>query len=300
MRTIPVANVFEGPVYFEMTVSSTMDLSRRLADAGAPHGTVVCADFQEAGRGRTGGRPWLGDAGDNLFFTLLLRYGSFASIPAVLTLRTGLAVSRAVEDLAPPLAGRVRIKWPNDVLILLPGGGRKIAGILSETDGGAVFIGVGVNLRQREFPPELRNKATSLTLSLRELGLEETGGSDTDRPATDRPATDRPATGRPGTARDPRFALLELILKRLHAEIDAPGQDAARAPARAWRERLEERLYMRGERVRFIAGGADSGRIVEGTLGGIGPGGELLIHCPDDGVERAFITGELDLRSPCG
>ncbi|MDR0670266.1 MAG: biotin--[acetyl-CoA-carboxylase] ligase [Treponema sp.] len=285
MRTIPVANAFEGPVYFEMTVSSTMDLSRRLADAGAPHGTVVCADFQEAGRGRTGGRPWLGDAGDNLFFTLLLRYGSFASIPAVLTLRTGLAVSRAVEDLAPPLAGRVRIKWPNDVLILLPGGGRKIAGILSETDGGAVFIGVGVNLRQREFPPELRNKATSLTLSLRELGLEQTGAPD---------------TGRPDTARDPRFALLELILKRLHAEIDAPGQDAARAPDRAWRERLEERLYMRGERVRFIAGGADSGRAVEGTLGGIGPGGELLIRCPDDGVERAFITGELDLRSPCG
>ncbi|MDR2375477.1 MAG: biotin--[acetyl-CoA-carboxylase] ligase [Treponema sp.] len=276
MRTIPVANSFEGPVYFEMTVSSTMDVSRSLADGGAPHGTVITADFQEAGRGRTGGRPWLGDAGDNLFFTILLRYGSFAAIPAALTLRTGLAVSLAIGDLVPPLAGLVRIKWPNDVLILLPQGGRKIAGILSESNGSTVFIGVGVNIRQREFPPGLRHKAASLILSLRELGLEGTGLDG-----------------------DLRFTLLELILDRLYMELTPPaagGTDSvSRVPAATWRERLEERLYMRGERVRFIAGEADSGRIVEGTLQGIGPGGELLILPPDSGAERSFVTGELDL-----
>ncbi|MDR0731769.1 MAG: biotin--[acetyl-CoA-carboxylase] ligase [Treponema sp.] len=297
MRTIPVANSFEGPVYVEMIVSSTMDVSHDLAAGGAPHGTVVAADFQEAGRGRTGGRSWLGDAGDNLFFTLLLRYGSFASIPAALTLRTGLAVSLAIEDLVPALVGRVRIKWPNDVLILLPRGGRKLAGILSETDGSTVFIGVGVNMRQREFPPGLRRKATSLSLSLRELGLEGIGGPG--GPCSDSLETDSPPPGSPETGSDPRFVLLGLILKRLHAEIEAPAAGGKGSvlcvPATAWRERLEERLYMRGEQVRFIAGEADSGRIVEGTLQGIGPGGELLILPRGGGGERAFVTGELDL-----
>jgi BirA family biotin operon repressor/biotin-[acetyl-CoA-carboxylase] ligase len=256
-----------------------MDAARRLAAEGAPHGTVIAADFQEAGRGRTGGRSWLGDAGDNLFFTVLLRYGSFASIPAALTLRTGLAVSLAIEDLVPPLAGLVRIKWPNDVLILLPGGARKTAGILCESDGSAVFIGIGVNIRQKEFPPAFRHKATSLNLSLGELSLEGLG--------------------------DSRFALLELILDRLRRELEGaenPGPDISAGgekgpvlcPGDTWRERLEKRLYMKGEPVRFIAGGADSGLLVEGLLWGAGPGGELLILCPG-GEERSFITGELDL-----
>jgi BirA family biotin operon repressor/biotin-[acetyl-CoA-carboxylase] ligase len=268
-------------VYFEETVSSTMDVSRRLAAGGAPHGTVIAADFQEAGRGRTAGRPWLGDAGDNLFFTLLLRCGSFASIPAALTLKTGLAVSLAIEDIAPPLAGLVRIKWPNDVLVLLSGGGRKIAGILCETDGSVVFIGVGVNTGQAEFPPGLSRKATSLNLALKELGPEKASG-------------DGAAVFGPGG--DPRFALLELILGRLHRELEDPPENSAHpAVDRGWRERLERRLYMKDRRVRFIAGEADSGRPVEGLLRGVGPGGELIILPDDEDRERSFVTGELDL-----
>jgi BirA family biotin operon repressor/biotin-[acetyl-CoA-carboxylase] ligase len=146
-------------------------------------------------------------------------------------------------------------------MILLPGGGRKAAGILCEA-GGGLFIGVGVNVRQREFPAGLSSKATSLDLSLGELGLETLG-------------------------EDSRFVLLELILERLRRELDGPPG--------AWREPLEERLYMKGERVRFIAGEADSGRPVEGLLRGVGPGGELLLLLPGGG-EEAFITGELDLR----
>jgi BirA family biotin operon repressor/biotin-[acetyl-CoA-carboxylase] ligase len=272
MKRLDCVNAFGGPVYFEERVSSTMDVSRRLAAGGAPQGTVITADFQEAGRGRTGGRSWLGDPGDNLFFTILLHYSSFAALPAALSLRTGLAVSLAIEDLAPPLAGLVRIKWPNDVLILLPPGGRKIAGILCEAGGGALFIGVGVNLWQKGFPPELKSKATSLSLSLGELG--------------------KPAPAGPG---DLRFTLLELILDRLYRELEAPGgPESGQGEGGAWRGRLEERLYMKGRRVRFIAGGADTGKPVEGLLRGVGPGGELLLLLPGEG-ERAFITGELDL-----
>jgi BirA family biotin operon repressor/biotin-[acetyl-CoA-carboxylase] ligase len=240
---------------------------------------VICADFQEAGRGRTGERPWLGDPGDNLFFTLLLRYGSYASIPTALTLRTGLALSLAVGDLVPPLARLMRIKWPNDLMILLPSGARKLAGILAESDGRALYIGVGVNVSQREFPPSLRRKAGSLMLALEEL---EGSGSLSRLPPG--------RLGRFCRGRDPRFALLELILKRLHRELEDPGA----REGETWRERLEERLYMKGEPVRFIEGEADSGRLVEGTLRGIGPGGELVL-LPRSGGERSFVTGELDL-----
>jgi BirA family biotin operon repressor/biotin-[acetyl-CoA-carboxylase] ligase len=235
-----------------------MDAARDLAAGGAPHGTVICAGFQEAGRGRIEGRRWLGEAGDSLFFTLILRYGSFAAIPGALPLRTGLAVSLAIEDFAPALAGRTLIKWPNDIMIRLSAAVRKAAGILCESDGCAVFIGVGVNLLQTEFPGDLRDKAISIAQAL--------GGAELDGGA--------------------RFSLLERILGRLYGEFSGDG---------AWRDRLEERLYMKGERVRFVAGGADSGQIVEGLLRGIGPRGELRILPVGTAEEQVFVTGELDL-----
>jgi BirA family biotin operon repressor/biotin-[acetyl-CoA-carboxylase] ligase len=264
MKTIPLDNPFGGPVYHEETLSSTMDAARELAARGAPHGTVLCADFQEAGRGRTRGRPWLAARGDNLLFTILLRYG--LSVPSLLTLRAGLAVSRAVEAFAPPLAGLLRIKWPNDLLILLPSGARKTAGILAESDGSVLFTGIGVNVSQGEFPPELRHRATSLRLALGELGLDLEG--------------------------EGRFTLLEGILAFLRRELEGPGESGGPGGVR---QGLEERLYMRGEQVRFIAGPADSGQVLEGRLLGIGGGGELLILPKGGGGPRAFVSGELEL-----
>jgi BirA family biotin operon repressor/biotin-[acetyl-CoA-carboxylase] ligase len=147
------------------------------------------------------------------------------------------------------------------VLLLLPSGARKAAGILTEAGGGLVFTGIGVNVSQAEFPPELRRKAASLSLSLRELGLEEPGP-------------------------EARFGLLERILGFLCRELEG---------VLPWRERLEERLYLRGEAVRFMAGPADSGEAVEGRLLGVGPGGELLILPKGQPEPRAFVTGELEL-----
>ncbi|MCL2319163.1 MAG: biotin--[acetyl-CoA-carboxylase] ligase, partial [Treponema sp.] len=112
MKILPLNNPFGAPVYHEESVSSTMDTARDLARKQAPHGTVITVDFQEAGRGRSG-RSWITDPGKNLLFTILLRYKDIQSIPAALTLRTGLAVSLAVEDLAPSLCGSVTVKWPN-------------------------------------------------------------------------------------------------------------------------------------------------------------------------------------------
>jgi len=254
MKLLKLNNPFGAPIYHEETVSSTFDLARVLAGQNEPHGTVITADFQEAGRGRLN-RRWVTERGKNLMFTIILHYAGASSMPPALTLRTGLAVSLAIEDIAPALAGgSVRIKWPNDVMI----NGRKAAGILTEADGKTVFIGVGVNVAQEEFPAQYRSKAGSIIHSF------------------------------PALTENARFDLLEKILSRLYAEIENPT-----AESQTWRERLLERLYKKGESVTFAEGAADSEDLVEGILSGLGPDGELLIIPKGEEKERSFITGEL-------
>jgi len=280
MNKLPIVNPFTAPVYHLETTSSTMAESRTLVEQEEPHGTVVCADFQEAGRGRTAGRLWQADRGKNLFFTVLLRYADFASIPPALTLRTGLALSLAIEDFVPALRGAVQVKWPNDIII----GCRKAAGILTESDGKVVYIGVGVNLAQTEFPEELRTKATSIALALQRVNskyLTTNHTNDTNKNSGPAPR-DLDRVLAPGAA----HRLLELFLARFHAELE--GSD--------WRRSLEQRLYERGQRVTFLEGPAGQPRTIQGTLEGIGPAGEILIR--PDGAETAlsFVTGELRIR----
>jgi BirA family biotin operon repressor/biotin-[acetyl-CoA-carboxylase] ligase len=256
MTALSLNNPFSAPLWWrETTVSAMLDI-RDLAARGAPHGSVAAADFQEAGRGRGANRSWQAEGGQNLLFALLLRYPEAASMPPAITLRTGLALCRAIEQVVPALRDRVRVKWPNDVMLPVDGAYRKAAGILAEWDGQCLFVGVGVNVGQTRFPEALRHKAGSIALAL--------GG-------------DLP--------QDIRFSLLEAFLERLHADLESPA-------AAAWREQLEGRLYRKGARVRFLAGAADSGRLVEGLLCGLGEGGELLIQTAQ-GVE-ALAAGELE------
>jgi BirA family transcriptional regulator, biotin operon repressor / biotin---[acetyl-CoA-carboxylase] ligase len=130
---------------------STNTRARAMAAAGAPHGTVVTAAEQSAGRGRQG-RTWTAPAGRALLCSLIVR-----DPPRLLPLLAGVAVA----EVAGAGAG---LKWPNDVLI----DGRKVAGILVEgrpQEAWAV-VGVGLNvaLRESDFPPELRGRATTLGL----------------------------------------------------------------------------------------------------------------------------------------
>jgi BirA family biotin operon repressor/biotin-[acetyl-CoA-carboxylase] ligase len=261
MKLLDIPNPFGAPVYHEETVSSTMDAARALKKGGVLHGTVIAADFQESGRGRMN-RPWKMDRGSNLIFTIILNFSGLSSIPKALTLKTGLALSLAVEDFVPALRGVVEIKWPNDIMLLSPktGEAKKIAGILTEAEGSTVYTGVGVNLGQREFPPEYRSRAGSILLALEEAGL-------------------------PFPPPESRFTLLEKILLRLRTCLAEEDEEA-------WRGDLTSRLYRRGEKISFAEGAADSGRIVEGRLEGIGSEGELLITA--DGEEaQAYFNGEL-------
>jgi BirA family biotin operon repressor/biotin-[acetyl-CoA-carboxylase] ligase len=136
-------------------IDSTNERAKELSAAGAPGGMVVTADEQEAGRGRRG-NPWFAPAGSCLLYSGLLRPLEDGEL---LPLAVPLAVCEAAEAVAPV---RCRVKWPNDIWI----DERKVAGILIEArpDEGWAVIGVGLNvsIREDEFPPELRETATSL------------------------------------------------------------------------------------------------------------------------------------------
>lgn len=152
--------------------TSTNDRARELAATGAPHGTLVTASSQSAGRGRQG-RSWSAPAGHALLMSVVVRGAGdrFALLP--------LAAAVAVSDVA---GADAVIKWPNDVLlrsgpddVSTAGPGRKVAGILCEgrpQEGWAVVgIGLNVAVRVEDLPTELH--ATAATLGRRPAEVED-------------------------------------------------------------------------------------------------------------------------------
>lgn len=136
-------------------IDSTNAEALRLAAAGEPSGAVVVADAQRAGRGRLG-RSWWAEPGGSLLASWLVRPELAPERWPVLTLVAGLAAARALIASA---GVEVRLKWPNDLLA----GGRKLGGLLAEADGhGALVVGLGVNVRQTEFPEDIAAIATSV------------------------------------------------------------------------------------------------------------------------------------------
>jgi BirA family biotin operon repressor/biotin-[acetyl-CoA-carboxylase] ligase len=139
---------------------STSDRARELALAGAPHGTLVTAAEQTAGRGRQG-RRWSAPAGSALLMSLVLR-----SPPPLLPLLAALAVCDVAGEEA-------QIKWPNDIVFVRGEQLAKLAGILAEgrpQEGWAVLgIGVNVAVRIEDLPPELHDTAATLERPVGEL-----------------------------------------------------------------------------------------------------------------------------------
>ena len=275
MVCLEMNNPFAAPVYYEDTVTSTMAVSRELAAGGSPHGTVITADYQSAGRGRLPERTWETDKGKSLACTVLLRCADISAIPAALTLRAGLAICLAIEDAFPVLKNSLQIKWPNDILH----DSRKICGILCEADGKTVYAGIGVNVAQKEFPPHLRDRASSIAIAC---------GADIESSA--------------------RIMLLGKIIRRLYSELEGKAASASansmdnsrrdtenfrHNAVKTWRTSLEARLYRKGERVTFIPGAAGPDQAITGILSGIGPDGELLLL--PDGAGGAYKAGEADV-----
>lgn len=145
-------------VFFEET-DSTNAQAKRLAEEGAPSGTLIVSDCQTKGRGRRG-RTWESPKGEAIYMTLLLRPEIRPDRASMLTLVMGLSVVQAIKNV---LGIETGIKWPNDIVWEK----KKIVGILTEMSVQIDYIdylviGVGINANREKFPAELEDKAVSL------------------------------------------------------------------------------------------------------------------------------------------
>lgn len=207
---------FAGKLNFLPTIHSTNTHAMQEAEAGAPEGMVYFADEQTAGRGR-GAHQWSSPPGSGLYVSVLLRPRIPPADVLWLSLAAGLAVRDAVKQVT---SLECDLRWPNDLLI----GRKKFCGILTELNAEVtrirhLVIGIGINVHQQQFPPELRDIATSLYIE----------------------------TGRAW----PRQELLAALLQSLHREVLALTAPAtASAATQSILERLERgSTWIRGKRV---------------------------------------------------
>ena len=134
---------------------------------GGKPGDVFVADMQTAGRGRLDHR-WLSSPGENLMMSAVVDVADVSpQEAATLPLVAGLAAAQAACGIfsgngGESLSSDVKVKWPNDILV----GRRKLCGILCERNGDSVIIGIGMNVNQTVFPPEISERATSIRLEL--------------------------------------------------------------------------------------------------------------------------------------
>jgi BirA family transcriptional regulator, biotin operon repressor / biotin---[acetyl-CoA-carboxylase] ligase len=140
------------------TIESTNTEALNQAKRGADEGLCVVARQQTKGRGRHG-RVWVSEKDAGLFFSVVLRPKIETRFLPLVTLMSGTAVHDALETLYPIDCD---IKWVNDIHV----SGRKICGILAETcdtpTGLAIVVGIGINLKSTNFPPEIAATATSV------------------------------------------------------------------------------------------------------------------------------------------
>lgn len=242
-------------------VGSTNDIARAMADDGTEHGTLVLADEQTRGRGRRG-RVWSAPPGSSLSMSMVLRPPT-PGATRVLTLRLGLAATRAIErTLSIPIA----IKWPND----LQAGGRKAGGILCEAtviEDRVVHViaGLGINVRTPRpgWPAELAGRATSLEEAAADLG------------------TDAELPG--------QTALEPVLMGRLVEEWLAVARDPADALSPDEMRQFEARDALRGRDITVDDRPA-------GEAAGITDAGTLLVH--GDGGTRAITAGTVRAMEP--
>ncbi len=224
------------------TIGSTMHRAAELARAGCPAGTIVAARAQTAGMGRLG-RSWDSRPG-GLYFTIVLRPRLEPAQMPLATLALGLGVADALQTFA---ALAVDLRWPNDVLA----GGRKLAGILAQYLDGALLAGVGLNVNQREFPPELAPIATSLVL---ETGIEH----------------------------NPEF-LLSALVRSIESHLSILETSGATAILRLF-EAASSYAFGRRVTVELPAGA------ITGATAGLTPEGFLLVR-GDDGALHTVTAG---------
>lgn len=152
-------------------VDSTNAVARRQIDQhSAPEGMLITADIQTHGRGQYG-RTWISAERQNILMSVILK-PTFLSISSQFDLN--IAVSLAVADIISQFCPDTRIKWPNDIYV----GDNKIAGILIQNfiQGQQIahaIIGIGINVSQKEWPPEILNVTSLVREGLKEIKSDE-------------------------------------------------------------------------------------------------------------------------------
>jgi BirA family biotin operon repressor/biotin-[acetyl-CoA-carboxylase] ligase len=252
---------FLDKLHFFPTIHSTNTHAMKEAEAGAPHGTVYFAGEQTAGRGR-GAHGWSSPPGSGLYVSVLLRPRIPPADVLWLSLAAGLAVRDAVMQVT-SLACDLR--WPNDLLF----GPRKFCGILTELNAEVtrirhLVIGIGINVHQHQFPPELSRIATSLQI--------ETGRS------------------------WPRQELLIALLQSLHREVIALSDSAdMNAAKQSVLDRIERASsWVRGKQVRV-----EEMEGFDGTTAGLDARGFLQVRTPQ-GLRTVFSGGVREIKESCG
>ena len=154
-------NFIGREIVFRESVDSTNTLAMELAEKGALHGTVVIADSQLKGKGRLG-RTWVSPPRSNVYMSVILRPEVEPGDATLLTIMAAIACATAVRNTT---GLQVKIKWPNDMMV----SDKKLGGILTEIKSdpdriilAVIGIGVNVNIRRRDFPPDVRPIATSI------------------------------------------------------------------------------------------------------------------------------------------
>ena len=247
-----VGTIFDGQLHLFPSIESTNSHAMQEASKGALHGSVYIAEEQTAGRGR-GDHSWHSEPYSGIYVSILLRPQLAAADGLWLSLATGLAVQRAIENVTALVTD---IRWPNDIL----SNGRKVGGILVEMNAEAsriryAVIGIGINVNQGRFPAELSSQATSLRLEAnRQIARED---------------------------------LLVEVLQCLRDEIDAliRSESFTAACAEILRRLETKSTWIRGKQV-FVdeAGG------YTGVTAGLDEKGFLLVQT-DDGERRVLSGG---------
>ena len=234
---------------------STNSVLMQAAAAGAPDGSVVCAEYQFAGRGRRG-RQWQSVLGGSLTFSVLWRFDEGIAALVGLSLAVGLAMARALNQHS---QFRVKLKWPNDVLVDF----RKLAGILVEIQGdiqGPSFAVVGVGLNVR-LPPAQRESIEQAVVDLEEMQVH---------------------IG--------RNALLASCLLELNAVMEVMRREGFSALRAEW----ETHHAHAGQPVSLVL---PNTQIVEGIARGVDDTGAFLLETPHAGCV-AYNGGDIRLRAP--
>ena len=260
-------------LFYDVTDSTNLQ-AREEAEDGAPHGTMIVADRQTAGRGRRG-RSWESPAGVNVYFSLIMRPDVVPDKASMLTLIMAHSVCRVI---ALRTGLDCKIKWPNDVVV----NGRKVCGILTEMglrkDGSFyLVVGVGINVRSQEFAPELSGKATSLE---DEIGRRSTA------------ALCKVTDSLEGDLAVSRSLLLAEIMGAFEEDYEI---FLSRQNLSGLLDSYNHMLINRDAKVRVL----DPRGEYDGKALGITETGELLVETADGTVERVY-AGEVSVRGIYG